>query len=132
MVKATSYTFTGTLLNVAETWSVVPSQETCAAVPLMVLPGPTGTIATATGAARQMLPRLPSPTSVIVAASVTVPAVPPGAFTLTDSGLPAESATTASSRDTVSVPLPVLLTKFGLVVLKLAPIPYEPAPSRIW
>src|SRR5215213_1217072 len=93
----------------------------------MVEPPLMGTTLTVTLVMLVVSPGLPSLTSFISKQSVIGPPVPPGEFTLTANGFAAAGLTVASSRDTVSVPVLLLLRNALLVLLKAAVIVCGPA-----
>src|SRR5215212_9069182 len=129
MVNDTSYTLGLRPANVAEAVSVVPLTLSVALWET-VPPGPIGVSVIVTGEARAMLPRLPSATSVMSAASATV-AVPPGELTCALAALPGDGTTFAFSRETVSVLPPLLLRKNALLLVNAAVIACAPAPPVI-
>jgi hypothetical protein len=114
----TSKTFTGTFDRVTHAVKVPPTPPplVVAVKGPIVEPGPTGTRVNVTGTALEMLPALPSFTSLIDAQSVIGPAVPPGEFTCTIIGFEADGVMRAVSLETVNVLDPLLLVP-GLELL---------------
>src|SRR6185503_2005697 len=97
------------------------------AVGVRVEPPPIGTAETVTPVMLLVSPGLPSLTSFISKQSVIGPPVPPGALTLTANGLPLDGVTSASSFETVSVPVLLLFRKAVLVLVNAAVIVCAPA-----
>src|SRR5262245_18638118 len=95
----TSYTFTGTLLNVRQAVSVPPTPPPLVVAVRVIagVPGATGVIVNVTGVASEMSPGLPSLASLIAAQRMIGPAVPPGALTLTAVGFETDAVTMAFS-----------------------------------
>src|SRR5262249_23407361 len=105
----TSRAFTGTFVKVTQALRVPPTPPPVK-TPFCVIvePGPIGVRVKVTGDASEMLPGLPSFTSLIAAQRVIGPAVPPGEFTLTVTGFAAAGATMGSSFLTIGVLDPTL------------------------
>src|SRR4029078_3669436 len=76
-------------------------------------------------------PGLESLTSFMSKHRVTGPPVPPGALTFTANGFTAAGLTSASSFDTVSVPVLLPLRNAAFVLVKAAVIVCAPAPTSI-
>lgn len=90
-------------------------------------PLPMGVTLTVTLVMLVVFPGLSSLTSFISKQSVIGPPVPPGAFTLTANGLVAAALTSASSLDTVSVPVLLPFKNAALVLVNAAVIACAPA-----
>src|SRR5678816_1184783 len=86
-----------------------------------------GTTLTVTLVMLVVSPGLPSLTSFMSKQSVTGPPVPPGEFTLIANAFAADGLTSASSLDTVSVPVLLLFRNAVLVLVNAAVIVCAPA-----